>query len=557
MKTKQRMKKIILIISVLIASMNAAAQNSNFHIYLAWGQSNMEGNATPESQDYTGVDSRFKMMAAVDFSNPSRKKGLWYTATPPLCRQGTGLTPCDYFGRTMVANLPEEVSVGVINVAVGGANIDLFDEDKLEAHIASVNPNTDGWYLNYIKAYDNNPFRVLMTLAKKAQNQGVIKGILLHQGETNNCQEDWPQRVKVIYDRMLKELGLEAEECPLLIGEMVSQAAGGVCWGHNNVIAKTPKTIPTSYVISSAGCPAASDGLHFTAEGYRIIGRRYAEKMLEILEKQEADKRFSVDKLTANDISVNSKSSVNISVFATDVDGGVHNVANACTFTVDNTDLFTIKGKKITAKDVDGEAVVTAHYQDVNGKEVEVSFNVTVGKFLLGEGCINPSIIGAGTYTPKSKALKTSENGLGGWQFDNGTNLYEYPYLVIRLRLVPAPKPEIRIYDAPVASATKYYSETVTNKKIVIDLKATKLNTRHIYAVGFKTTSIMYISEAYLSYDGETPAAAIELPTTSNSLKETTIFDIQGKVIRKGEGASVDTLPKGLYIINGKKHFIK
>ena len=41
----------------------------NFHIYLCFGQSNMEGNARIEPQDLEGINSRFKMMAAVDFNN--------------------------------------------------------------------------------------------------------------------------------------------------------------------------------------------------------------------------------------------------------------------------------------------------------------------------------------------------------------------------------------------------------------------------------------------------------------------------------------------------------
>jgi len=66
---------------------------------------------------------------------------------------------------------------------------------------------------------------------------------------------------------------------------MLSQQQGGVCWGHNNVIAKTYSVIPNSYVISSEDCPGASDGLHFTAQGYRMIGKRYAETMLDILDQ--------------------------------------------------------------------------------------------------------------------------------------------------------------------------------------------------------------------------------------------------------------------------------
>ena len=105
----------------------------NFYVYLCFGQSNMEGNATPEEQDKTGVDSRFQMLACVDFSSPSRTMGQWYTATPPIVRPGTGLGMADYFGRTMVANLPNNVRVGVVDVAIGGTKIEGFmqEEDNL------------------------------------------------------------------------------------------------------------------------------------------------------------------------------------------------------------------------------------------------------------------------------------------------------------------------------------------------------------------------------------------------------------------------------------------
>ena len=96
----------------------------NFHIYLCFGQSNMEGNAKIEAQDRQNISTRFRMMAAVDMNNTGRKKFQWYAAVPPLCREWTGLTPADYFGRALVEQLPEEIKVGVINVAVGGASID-------------------------------------------------------------------------------------------------------------------------------------------------------------------------------------------------------------------------------------------------------------------------------------------------------------------------------------------------------------------------------------------------------------------------------------------------
>lgn len=282
----KRLFTILICTLVCVLSIHADEPDPNFHIYLCFGQSNMEGNATAEAQDKEYVDPRFMMMAAVDMPNSKRKKGEWYTAYPPLCREmsfGVNLTPADYFGREMVANLPESIKVGVINVAVGGCAIELFDEEKCADQIK----NAESWFKSYCAAYNNNPYKVLVTMAKKAQQKGVIKGILLHQGCSNNGQADWPVKVKRVYIRLLNDLGLKEEEVPLLIGETLR---GGYCEGHNSVIAKTNSVIPNSYVISSKDCPGATDGLHFTAEGYRMIGKRYAEKMLTLLDqKKEID----------------------------------------------------------------------------------------------------------------------------------------------------------------------------------------------------------------------------------------------------------------------------
>ena len=168
------MKKIILLSCLLCAGIFAFAQDPNFHIYLCLGQSNMEGNAKIEAQDTCNVNERFLMMAAVDCPSLGRVKGQWYKAVPPLVRCHTGLTPADYFGRTLVERLPDNIKVGVINVAVGGCRIELFDEENCEEHIASQ----PEWLKNTAKAYGNNPYRRLKELAVEAQKAGVIKGIL-------------------------------------------------------------------------------------------------------------------------------------------------------------------------------------------------------------------------------------------------------------------------------------------------------------------------------------------------------------------------------------------
>lgn len=261
----------------------------NFQIYLCFGQSNMEGNAAIEAQDKTGVNPRFMAMYTLDNANAGWTKGKWHTATPPQARPYTRLSVVDYFGRKMVDNLSDEVKVGTITVAVGGASIDLFDKDKYQSYLNDA--NTADWLRNYAKEYGGNPYGRLIELAKIAQKSGVIKGILLHQGETNNCDQTWPSKVKKIYEDMLADLGLDAKDVPLLVGELGQKDQNAACWGHNAIIDNITATIPTAHVVSSKDCPLQSDRLHFTAEGYRMFGKRYADVMLDILGVTPAEKR--------------------------------------------------------------------------------------------------------------------------------------------------------------------------------------------------------------------------------------------------------------------------
>lgn len=275
-------KKIMMAAGVAMtmgtANMSAAV-DPDFHIYICLGQSNMEGNAQIEPIDRTNVPERFKMLAAVDFTSMGRKQGEWYVATPPLVRDYTGLTPADYFGRTMVDNLPDNVKVGVVAVAVGGCKIQHLDKD----YDASTIGSEADWFQGMMKAYDNYPYGRILECARKAQESGVIKGILLHQGESNNGDPKWPGMVKKVYDDLLSDLGLEPGSIPLLAGQVVTSEMGGVCGAHNAVVNSLPETLPQARVVSAANLPQKGDGLHFTAHGYRVLGCRYATEMLKTM----------------------------------------------------------------------------------------------------------------------------------------------------------------------------------------------------------------------------------------------------------------------------------
>ena len=280
MKTKRVLLLAIMMISSLVLfAQKTKKPDPNFYIYLCFGQSNMEAGARPEEQDKGEVDKRFQMLAAVDNPKLNRTMGNWYIATPPINRPDNNMGPVDWFGRTMVANLPEKIRVGVINVSVAGAKIELWDEKTYAAYLESAAE----WMKNICKQYNGNPYQRLVDMARIAQKDGVIKGILLHQGESNSTDPEWPEKVKVIYDNLIKDLNLNPKKVPLLAGELKSAEEHGVCASFNvEILPNLPKVLPNSYIISSKGVKGTPDQFHFNTAGMREFGRRYAVQMLKL-----------------------------------------------------------------------------------------------------------------------------------------------------------------------------------------------------------------------------------------------------------------------------------
>lgn len=280
----------------------------NFQIYLCFGQSNMEGFAQGnyngiEDIDKT-VDERFQVLNVVsgNWNGVQREVGHWYTAVPPLCRSNTGLCPADYFGRTMVEELSKtnpDIKVGVIVVAIGGASIRAFHKSEYASYYNEMKNNLNSaWLANTMDIYGGNPYATLVDMARIAQKQGVIKGILMHQGESDSGESMWASWVKDVYDNLVSDLNLKADETPLLLGQMLDYENIGVGGTKNADLNKVTAIVPNAHIVSSEGCSYAEDdtddngdnrGLHFSSEGYRELGRHYAKTMLDILANQEPE----------------------------------------------------------------------------------------------------------------------------------------------------------------------------------------------------------------------------------------------------------------------------
>ncbi len=331
---------------MMMGTVQLHAQDQNFWIFLCFGQSNMAGQAPIEPQDLT-VSDRYLSMATTDGSD-GRQLGKWRKAVPPLCRANAHLGPVDWFGRTLLDVVPSNVRIGIVSVAVEGCPITFFDKDKYAPLVAKEERD---WMNGILNQYGRDPYGRLLAMAKTAAIDGVVKGVLLHQGETDAYNDEWRKTVRKIYRDLQDELQFDSTAVPLLVGEVVRKEYGGVCAHANPTINDIANHYPNTYVVSAEGCLPSDDNVHFSSEGYRMLGRHYALRYLEATNPQLAKvcreqlAAAGLDKVTAATSSLTVKTGRVGQTLRVDASEAVKQV-DVVSFSGKTVKTFAIGGKK-------------------------------------------------------------------------------------------------------------------------------------------------------------------------------------------------------------------
>jgi len=245
----------------------AGSADPNFYVFLLIGQSNMEGQPKPTAEDRM-TDPRVKVLGYDNCPNIPRANNAWYTATPPLHSCYAGVGPGDYFGKTLAAAFPD-ATIGLVPLGISGVDIDFFRKDVVSARRSEFKIPPDN---HWAGAYE-----WVLERARLAQQTGVIRGIIFHQGESDTGQTVWVDKVKGMVTDLRTDLGIG--EVPFLAGELLYT---GCCVSHNPIINQLPAQISNSFVISADGL-AGQDEAHFDLAGQREFGVRYGDKMVELL----------------------------------------------------------------------------------------------------------------------------------------------------------------------------------------------------------------------------------------------------------------------------------
>lgn len=257
----------------------------NFHIYLLFGQSNMAGGGAVSDSPSVDCDTtpRVKVLAFSDCTaGPNCKDYVmrrtvdqWYTAFPPLhdCSPNLeGISPGDWFGKTLIDSVRSDISIGMVPCALSGMALNVFLKGSTAT--SSVGPS---------QVRGKNAYNWMLNRAKLAQQRGVIKGILLHQGESGTgTSQAWDAMAMQIFNDLKSDLGLDAKTI-FIVGQLRSDSRSPAPnnTSFNNMIAGMPAKYPQVGMASSQGLSGnGRDVWHFSPSGMRDLGRRYARSLL-------------------------------------------------------------------------------------------------------------------------------------------------------------------------------------------------------------------------------------------------------------------------------------
>jgi hypothetical protein len=246
-------------------------------------------------------------------------------------------------------------------------------------------------------------------------------------------------------------------------------------------------------------------------------------------------------------------------VIATYADGSTDNITAEVEYNSSNEVCDVLKG--CIRGVFEGSATITATY-----KNLSTTASVDVESFFpLTNAGFNPNIWETGTFDETTGNLVTGAYGFGGWRYTDGIDISAYKYLVVELNKVQesGALASFRLFDQNSYWSTPAMYDMGNSTRLVIDLHNMKRNgtsekcdPSHIYYAGFWTMGgkVVSIKNVYLSNDGKT-SATTGISNIENRVSKKLsgfVYNLQGQVVAR-DAKALNNLPRGIYIVNGKK----
>ncbi len=239
----------------VILPRGGAEPDGSLHLYLLVGQSNMAGRGAVDEESKK-IDPRILMLT---------KELQWQPAADPLHfdKPVAGVGPGLAFAKKIAEKSPG-IRIGLIPCAVGGTSIKLWVPDGFD------------------KFTKTRPYADMLERVKAAQRDGVLKGIIWHQGEADrNAGDEYARLLSELIERMRKDCGAEV---PFVAGEISSfqSQTEDSTLRLNAAIRSLEGRVKRYGWVSSEGLNHKGDQVHYDSASARILGVRFADKIVTI-----------------------------------------------------------------------------------------------------------------------------------------------------------------------------------------------------------------------------------------------------------------------------------
>lgn len=268
------MKNIVLTMSLLLFVFGVLAQSKvsadklikhpeKVWVFILAGQSNMAGRGKVEAQD-TVASPRVLSINAKGEIVPAKEPLNFYETK----MQGTGCGLA--FGKELLNGIPEDVSILILQTAVGGSSINQWIRNSIHRDV---------------QLFSN--FKEKVELGKR---YGTVKAILWHQGETDAKPEGIQQRqenLKTLFGLFRNEVGNDS--LPILMGELGSYSKTPELFAQMNEQTRLYAASDRfTSVIPTSDFQHRGDFLHFNAAGQREMGKRFAREYVRKFGKEQS-----------------------------------------------------------------------------------------------------------------------------------------------------------------------------------------------------------------------------------------------------------------------------
>jgi len=235
---------------------NEIPKKENVWVFILAGQSNMAGRGLVAPQD-TVPNTRILTI---------NKQGDIIFAKEPLHFYEPSMAGLDCglsFGKGLLKQIPDSISVLLIPTAVGGSSITQWLSDSTHREV-----------------------KLLSNFSEKTalgMRYGEVKGILWHQGESDAKAKDaalYQSRLSELFHRFRNITG--NKETSILIGQLGSYSTNALWPKINDHIKYYASTDPYTALINTADLKHNGDEVHFNAESQRILGERLASEFVKM-----------------------------------------------------------------------------------------------------------------------------------------------------------------------------------------------------------------------------------------------------------------------------------